>query len=460
MAESAEPRLEGPEQVVWLGRLESDHDNLRAALRWSLDAGDIEAGLRLGSALSLFWDTRGHVREGREWLDELRARAREAPSASAVGRRALARVLDGAARTRARASEFAEEMELLTEALGLWRELGDKRGIAEALDNLADVTRLSGDRAKGRILVEESLALFRELGDRRGTAHALNNLAISLNDSGDHARARALFEESVPLFEASEDRRGLSHALDNLGGVLTTLGDYEQAEVLYGRSLRLAEELEDKHAIATALRSLAGVAHHRGDHVRAERCYEDSIARFRAMNDSYCLARALLGFAVACHNAGDHPRGRALGDQGLDVLRTTAAKGELASRLEDIGRIELEQGDARRAARSFQEAVGLRAEAGDDPGIGDGLDLLARAAEAGGAHATAVRVLGAAHSWRRTRGLPGLDADGDARERAVASAGARLDAAVAGAAWSEGAAMSLEEIVAHVSRQLDDLPGT
>ena len=58
------------------------------------------------------------------------------------------------------------------------------------------------------------------------------------------------------------------------------------------------------------------------------------------------------------------------------------------------------------------------------------------------------------------RGLPALDADADARELAVASARARLDAAVAGAAWSEGAAMSLEEIAAHVSRHLDDLPGT
>ncbi len=460
LAEAAERQLEGPEQVAWLQRLETDHDNFRAALRWSLDAGDTEAALRLGSSLAPFWDTRRYIREGREWLDELRMRAREAPSTSAPGRRALARVLDGAARMRARSSEFAEEIDLLTQSLALWRELGDRRGIAEALDSLADATRLSGDRARGKILVEESLALFRELGDRRGTAHALNNLASNLSDGGDHARARALFEESVPLFEASEDRRGLSHALDNLGGTLTTLGDYAQAEILYGRSLHLAEELEDKHAIATALRSLAGVVHRRGDHARAEQCYVDSIRRFKDMNDDFCLARTLIGFAVASHHVGDHARGRALADQGLDLMRATDAKGELAARLEEIGRVALETGDARRAARCFQEGLRLRAAAGDAPGIAAHLDLLARAAEAGGSEAMALRMLAAADSWRRGCGMPAPEADADARALATASARARLGADAAEAAWSEGAAMSLEAITAYASQHLADLPGT
>ena len=80
-AEDAEPRLQGPEQVAWLQRLEADHDNLRAALRWSLHRDETEASVPAGSALSLFWDTHGYVREGREWLDQLPpAHARERPA--------------------------------------------------------------------------------------------------------------------------------------------------------------------------------------------------------------------------------------------------------------------------------------------------------------------------------------------------------------------------------------------
>src|SRR5262249_50638384 len=103
-----------------------------------------------------------------------------------------------------------------------------------------------------------------------------------------------------------------------------------RAEALYERSLRLAEEIGDKHAIATALRSLGSVAAHGHDHARARRLYEDSIARFRELSDEFCVAKSLIGSAVAAHTAGDGERAVKLGDQGLDLLRETDAKGYLA----------------------------------------------------------------------------------------------------------------------------------
>ncbi len=379
-AEDAEPRLQGPEQVAWLQRLEADHDNLRAALRWSLDCDETEAALRLGSALSLFWDTHGYVREGREWLDELLAHARERPTSTVTARRALGKVLDAASRTRARWSEFPQATEFLTQGLAVWRELGDKRGIAEALNNLAVGATQSGDRVRARVLVAESLALFRELSDKRGTAHALNNLAEILRGDGDLPGARALFEESVPLFEAIEERRGLSHALDNLGGILTAQGDYGPAEALYSRSRRLAEELGDTHAVATALRSLGGVAHHRGDHERARSCYEDSVARFREMGDGFCLAKSLIGYALTSHEMGDHEQARVLGDQGLALLREAGAKGELAPRLGQLGAAALAHGDVARAARFFEQSLALYSETHDQQGIATSREGLARVA--------------------------------------------------------------------------------
>src|SRR5690242_2865072 len=379
-AEDAEPRLQGPEQVVWLQRLEGDHDNLRAALRWSLDCDETEAALRLGSALSLFWDTHGYVREGREWLDELLAHARERPTSTVTTRRALGKVLDAASRTRARWSEFPQATEFLTQGLAVWRELGDKRGIAEALNNLAVGATQSGDRVRARVLVAESLALFRELSDKRGTAHALNNLAEIVRGDGDLPGARALFEESVPLFEAIEERRGLSHALDNLGGILTAQGDYGPAEALYSRSRRLAEELGDNHAVATALRSLGGVAHHRGDHERARSFYEDSVARFREMGDGFCLAKSLIGYALTSHEMGDHEQARVLGDQGLALLREAGAKGELAPRLGQLGAAALAHGDVARAARFFEQSLALYSETHDEQGIATSREGLARVA--------------------------------------------------------------------------------
>src|SRR5207244_4082998 len=68
LAEQAEPELHRSEQLVWLERLEREHDNLRAALEWSMtEAGGAEAGLRLAGALRRFWEVRGYLQEGRGW---------------------------------------------------------------------------------------------------------------------------------------------------------------------------------------------------------------------------------------------------------------------------------------------------------------------------------------------------------------------------------------------------------
>jgi predicted ATPase/class 3 adenylate cyclase len=337
VAEQMEPHLHGPDQAAWFQSLDRDHDNLRAALRWSLDRGDVEASLRFGASLWHFWDTRGHVSEGRECLDEILTKP--TTHAPVQTRRAQAQALSGAARMAERQSDYERGRERYVASLALWRELGDRTGAAEALNSLGAMTVLTGDRAGAKVLVEESLALFREVGDKRGVAHALNNLADIVSAEGDESGARSLYEESVPLFREIRDNRGLAHGLNNLGGIRARHGDLGDAEALYQESLRLSQQLDDAHAIATVQRSLGSVARARRDYARAEALYDESIESFARMGDRYCGAKSLVGRSEVAYDRGDTVRARTLTEQALTVFRELNFGADATLCLELLGRI-------------------------------------------------------------------------------------------------------------------------
>jgi class 3 adenylate cyclase len=199
------------------------------------------------------------------------------------------------------------------------------------------------------------------------------------------------------------------------------------------------------------------VAHHRRDHARARSFYENSITRFRELNDGFCLAKSLISFALTSHEAGDHEHEGALGEQGLALLRASDGKGELALRLDQLGRAALGHGDVGRATRSFHESLTLWVEAQDAPGIATSLEALARVASARGRAPAVVRLLAAVRTWRRAQGLPDPEADREACDRALASAHSQLDPTAVEAAWSEGAAMTLEQAIAYAREPLTDL---
>ena len=79
LAEQAAPHVQGAAQALWLRRLETEHDNVRAALRWLAESGEAERGLRVGNALLWFWFNRGHWQEGLAWLERFLEAAGDQP---------------------------------------------------------------------------------------------------------------------------------------------------------------------------------------------------------------------------------------------------------------------------------------------------------------------------------------------------------------------------------------------
>ncbi|MGH8991143.1 MAG: hypothetical protein ACRDYV_11250 [Acidimicrobiia bacterium] len=70
-----------------MARVDTDQDNLRAALEWLSKAGEVEACLQVASGLSRFWGLTGRVLEGRAWLERALDQAGETRSNGMVGHR-------------------------------------------------------------------------------------------------------------------------------------------------------------------------------------------------------------------------------------------------------------------------------------------------------------------------------------------------------------------------------------
>jgi predicted ATPase/class 3 adenylate cyclase len=258
LAETAEPELEGAEQLSWLNRLHQEHDNFRGALHWAIQAQQWEAAQRMGGALGRFWMMHGHLSEGRVWLAQaLQVEEGVDPVAQA---KAL-RWAGGLAWTQ---GDLGEAQGMMEASLAAYRELGDTQGISMALGNLAIVSMDQGDLDGAKALFEESLASLRELGDTYGIAMALGNLGNVAMEQGDLEGAKALQKESLALRRELGDTQGIATAVGNLGRIGFLEDDLEEARRQFTDSLKLSQEIGNQVDMNDASAVMASLVHKEG----------------------------------------------------------------------------------------------------------------------------------------------------------------------------------------------------
>ncbi|MDQ3704356.1 MAG: tetratricopeptide repeat protein [Chloroflexota bacterium] len=287
LAEKAEPQLRGPKQAEWLERLEAEHDNLRAALKWETEQGRPETGMRLGAALVEFWKAHGHLSEGRSWLEA-------ALEISSTPTQARAKALMAAGNLASAQGDYARASAVLLESLELFRQLGDKVRIAATLKNLGNDARLQGNYDAAYTYFQEGLELARELGNRQEMGTMLGDIGIVAQSLGDQEGARAYYEESLQIRRELKDRRGIAMMLVNLGELARGGGDYDTAQELYEEGLAIARELGDKWGVGMVLHNLGHVAYHRQKYGQAFDLFTQSMSIFYEMRNkrdiAYCLA--------------------------------------------------------------------------------------------------------------------------------------------------------------------------
>ena len=478
LAARAEPELARAAQMTWLDRLEADHDNLRAALEWSLAQPGDDAALRLAVALAPYWHARGYLSEGREWLD--RARAQEDPRTPSLRLRTLIAV----ARLAFAQDDFARTKTLMDEALPLARAADDRRSLALALGWLGHANWHVGDRAQAAVFCEESLTLARTVDDPWTAAVVFVEVATVAVHEGDHHKAAPLIEESLQRFRTIGDAAGVAYCLYQLGGLALTRSDLQRAAALIEESLTLQRQLARKPSVAASLGRLGRIALLQGRYDHAVAYLEEGIALAEELGkkEDAAFRRVLIGLAALAQR--DFARAAGLFEAGLavqtefgtkfDASDAVTALGILARYRGDhgqarrllegqvapfrrfkglvdtdplyhLGLVVLAQGDQAQATALLHESLERRVAQANTLGVAQGLEGLAWVASARGQHDQAVRLFGAAEALRETMGTPLWPIDEPVYTRDVGALRSALGEDVFAAAWAAGRAMTWQE---------------
>jgi predicted ATPase/DNA-binding CsgD family transcriptional regulator len=490
LAEAAEPKLLSPEEDRWRTRLGSEQDNLRAALAWSREQGDVEALARMLPAMYAFWALQGRVTEFQIWVGATLERAGDL----SPGLRARILLFECVISVMSGRS-LGEVPAMANEALALARAGGDRREEALALLMLGMVAGLLGGAEAMRPYFDEGLPLARSTGFALVELFWLTMFATLRWFQSDPGETRRRAEEAIEV-SRTLDRH---HRLDGLAWAgMTALfqGRLADAARLLETVVADGRETTDPNYLSS-LPLLALVAMFRGDFAAARAGIADSLAAWQAWEAEGREAmgfdrfsRFVLGWMQLAGGEAAHavdsltpiadalrsfflPRWAALplvlmaearlalgaldeAEANLDEATSLARAGKLTWLLGRAGRVRaklrVREGNLEEAESLVQEALGLAREAGDQLGLVDALELLARLAADQDSNKEAVRLWAAADSSRSALGYVRFPVEQGPYDAAIAGAKEALGPDEFAAVWVEGAKLSPDEAIAYAAR--------
>ncbi|MGI8332228.1 helix-turn-helix transcriptional regulator [Actinomadura scrupuli] len=310
----------------WRTRVElfyrHDHelDNVRAAIGWCLERGDIEQGLRICTALRCYWIARGYYAE---W-NELTARLLDRAEGVSAGIRGA--VLVGHAQFAMEQRDYERARECAAEGLTHARAGGDDAMVAAGLDVLAQTEVLAGRYREAAALLDEELAIARGTGDRWTEGLSLITRGSLLAQRERPGEAQRMYEAALRVFREIQQLWGVARTLVRLGRLAGSRGEPVAAQAYYEEALPILREIEAWPEIARCLAGIGQVALERGDVSGAREALTESLTLGRSIGMRLGLARGLEAFAALIEREGDGHRAVRLRGAAA-ALRETAGAG-------------------------------------------------------------------------------------------------------------------------------------
>jgi predicted ATPase/class 3 adenylate cyclase len=434
----ADSILGGPDQTRWLDRIESELANFRTALAWSLGDGDPALALRLGAALSRFWEVRGHWSEGLGWLEDALAGAPDAED----GLRG--RALVAASFLAFYRGQLESARSMVTEGLAAAVRARDAATEARGLRFEAVIQQRSGDRAAAIDSAEKAVELSRSAGEASDLAFALQVFGrLLVDDDRDEARAR--YEEGLEVARKAEDAVSQIYLLYALGRVHVRAGDSERARELYSEALDLAQQVGERWMAMNVLVGLSQVS----EDVDAGPALEEMVGVLRQTGNRMMQIVWLRQLAYRRRLEGDLEGAKRAVDEALGIVREEGTPeanvlGQyiLASHLDEAEK------DYAGALREFRNGLSAAHAQGSDWETTFGLTGIARMLAYNGENERAAQLLGAAAAMQERVGMHPQKPRAEALRRVTEVLGHALGEVELQRLRTEGRAISLDEAVA------------
>ncbi len=433
---AAEFLVGGPEQATWFDRIELELDNLRTALAWSLSEGDATIALRISTALTRFWEVRGHWSEALRTFEHALKRASEAPDhlrAPALVSASFMAFYGGRLDV---ARAFAEE------GLAAARRVGEEVAEARGMRFLAVIEQQSGDKDSALNWANRAVALSRKTGVGADLAFALQVLGRLTSDPDE---AGAVFSEGLSVARAAEDGVSQIYLLYALGQLAVRRQEEAEARELFNEALGFADRLRERWMAMNVLVALSRVS----EEIDAGSAVEDMIGLVRQIGNRLMLVRWLRQLAYLRRIEGDVVGARRSVDEALSVIEQEGTdEARALGHFILAGQLDEGEDDHPSALREFQAGVRLAHKLGSKWEITFGLGGIGRQLALIGDYARAAIVLASAEALRETVGMQPAPRRAEALRRTTAEVAHVLGDAEFERLWELGRQMSMEDVLA------------
>ena len=354
-AEESEPHFVDSEQKVWLNWWERELDNVRAALHWTATGGEeeVQLALRLSSALKEFWFGRGHLNEGRDFLEQFLARN------EVVDPRLRLKALEADGRLAWFQSDHRRVEQVAEQYLSLARQLDEPLSDADVLFARGLVAQGKREYTQARLLFEEALVLTKEskvplLG------FLLMNLGRLTLSLGDESKAAQFLEEGLGISRAEDHSAHIIISLYYLARAEYKQGAFTRAQALLEEALALCREVDSRWAMARVLCVLGQVTLLQGELNTADSLLKESIQLYHVMGDQRGEAIALLHAAGLATIQKAYARAYAHYEESLAIALELKKEGLIGAAFKGLGIVAAAKGQPMLAARFWGAAGSLQ----------------------------------------------------------------------------------------------------